>query len=233
MKHLMMRFGAKLRFAGVMATVAHVTTAVTFSSAIYAFFFPDVAAYHIARLAQQVEAAAATLDGIGADTRATADATGLLAAALADRPRFSAQRRAAGLGRAAQVQLRIDNPTARTVTDLMIIAYDAEGKAYSNLGIFVLPPFEGMTDIIEADAVEVCYSYFTDETRTTRVTELRRFEFLRAPTVDASGNASTHDALPLGYDIRIEPDPAEFLCGNRLYEVEDFRAESARRRAAR
>lgn len=221
---------AKLRFAAVMATLAHLTTAVTFGSAIYAFFFPDIAAHHIAQLARRIEAAGATLDGIGADTRATAEATGQLAAALASRPRFEATlRRMGGLsGRPDQVQLRIDNPTASAITDLKILTFNGEGRAFSTFGVYVVPPFEGMTEIVEVEVVEVCYSYFTSPARETRVTELRRIAFSTAPTVDAMGNAASFGALPIGYELRVEPDPQAFVCGTRSYTDAQFLAEKAR-----
>lgn len=214
-----------ITFAGVLSGMAHVTTVIAFGSAILAFIFPEKASEAVARMLREIEAANANLTALQDDTARTADATGLLAASIADRPRFSARLQRTGFGDQRQFQLRLENLTPRSVERVRILYFDAEARGVTSRKIHVIPPFESMIEVSTEEVRAVCLNYrlTAPDGEVLIVTEFRRLDPALAPTIDPMGNAGTTDLNVTAYAIVQEPSDDSITCGDRVFGPGEFR----------
>jgi hypothetical protein len=123
----------------MMAFLAHCTTAVTFGSAIYAWFYPEAAGEFLARLTRQMDSAIVAMEETAGNTAqtaentaqtaentaATAENTARLAEAVADRPRLGVRLYAAGGNSGFQIQFTVQNMLTQPLTDVAIVAFDS------------------------------------------------------------------------------------------------------------
>lgn len=227
----------------MMAFLAHCTTAVTFGSAIYAWFYPEAAGEFLARLTRQMDSAIVAMEETAGNTAqtaentaqtaentaATAENTARLAEAVADRPRLGVRLYAAGGNSGFQIQFTVQNMLTQPLTDVAIVAFDSDGGAYTSFDVFTVPPLETAVEPMDKPVESVCLSYVVQDGTGTRYTEMRSFVANAAPTRDDMGNAGTYDAKVLSYVFAAEPDPALMICNGKAYALADLRAEKAAR----
>lgn len=219
-----------------MAFLAHCTTAITFGSAIYAWFYPEAAGDFLARLTRQMDTAIQAMEKTAGNTAETAENTAetaentaRLANAVADRPRLGVRQYAAGGNTGFQIQFTVQNMLTLPLTDVAIVAFDREGRAFTSFDVFTVPPLEAAVEPMDTPAEAVCLSYIVLDGTGTRYTEMRSFAANGAPTRDDMGNAGTYDVKVLSYAFATEPDPALMICNGKAYEVAGLRAEKAAR----
>lgn len=220
----------------VMAFLANCTTAITFGTAIYAWFYPEAAGEFLARLTRQMDTAITAMEKTAGNTAETAENTAetaentaRLANAVADRPRLGVRLFSAGGNTGFQIQFTVQNMLALPLTDVAIVAFDSESSAYSSFDVFTVPPLETAVEPMDTPAEAVCLSYVVLDGTGTRYTEMRSFAANGAPTRDDMGNAGTYDVKVLSYAFATESDPAQMICNGKAYEVAGLRAEKAAR----
>lgn len=226
----------RLSLGKTMAFCAHITTAITFGTAIYAFFYPESAVDFLAKVSRQIDDTNARLDGIAVSTMATADNTAAtadntrrMADAVADRPRLEVRQYGSGAVADRQTQVTIHNETTRTLQDAVLLGFDASGKGFGSLDVFAVPPLESVTEPLRQPVTTVCYSFVVNEDVPRRYTETRAFSPNEFPTLDDIGNAATYDVKPLSYDFRVEPEPGTMTCLGTPYEIAAIRKARAKR----
>jgi hypothetical protein len=205
-----------LRPARVMAFVAHATTAITFGTAIYAWFFPEVAGDFLARLTVQMDAA-------NQSAAITAESTTKLAESVADRPKLTIRHYKGSGNNGSQTQFSLQNTLSQSLENVVMVYVDSDGKPFTSFDIFTLPPFESVVEPIAVTVTAVCTSYVVGDGSGQRYTEYRTFLPNLTPTRDDMGNAGTYDVKTFDYVFAVEPDPKALVCDAALFDLDGIR----------
>jgi hypothetical protein len=206
-----------------LATMAHLTTAIAFGTAIYGLIFPQQAASYVSAFLDEIAQTRGSLERVDANTADTAVATQALASRMADRPRFDATSHRVSNGD-HQFQMTLENLTDQPLTDLVVIIRTVKNGVTSSFLSHVVPPFETHVEATTGVAEMVCYAYgwngeYVSETRTVSMNP--------TPMLDQMGNAGTYRFNHLDYKLRVESDTDLFTCGDQPYRRSDLAARKA------
>lgn len=211
--------------------MANVTTIIAFGTAILGLLFPQKTADYVASFLEDVTAARVSLERIETSSEQTASATGALATALAERPRFDARSRLVQMGSVLgqsdlrlEFQMTLENLTNQPVEDLVVVIGTEEGGLVSRFRSYFIPPFEIHREIASGTAKSVCYAYSING---TFVSEYRVLEQSDGPFRDDMGNAATFVFNHLDYEFREEVDSDIFFCGKDEFSRTGLAARAA------
>ncbi len=215
----------------LLSGMAHITTIIAFGSAILGLLFPAKAADYVADFLSEVSAARGSLESIDQSAGQTAEATGALADAQAERPRFDAHSLLVELGgvldasdKRHEFQMSLENLTSQPVEDLVIIIETQEEGLVSTFRTHTIPPFETHREIAAGTVISVCYGYTSGG---GYVSEYRSLRMSDGPFRDDMGNAATYIFNHLDYELTEEDTADRVSCGPNDFSRTEIAARAA------